>query len=193
MFSDQKRRSRGQPHSRLAAWFGQLRGPLRRFIARRSVAPADFEDVAQEVFLRLLRYDRQELVEDPRSYLFKIAANVASEWSMRARQRLPHSAEWLDDLADTVNVIDDIESAQRASALHAALAALSPRAREVMRLHFSEGLTHQSIANQLHVSQRIVKREIINACAALRMTLSNTPESPASPTKDSVSERVHQL
>lgn len=194
MSSDLQQRSRrGQPHSRLAEWFRQLRVPLRRFIARRSVAPADLEDVAQEVFLRLLRYDREELVADPRSYLFKIAANVASEWSMRARQRLPHAAEWLDDLADATNVTDDIEAAQRARALHAALAALSPRAREVMRLHFSEGLTHQAIANQLHVSQRIVKREIINACATLRMTLSCEPEPPATPTRESVTESVHQL
>ena len=44
------------------------------------------DDAAQEVFLRLLRYDRGELVENPQAYLFKVATNVAAEWSIRARR-----------------------------------------------------------------------------------------------------------
>jgi DNA-directed RNA polymerase specialized sigma24 family protein len=68
-----------EPHSRLAEWFRELRVPLRRFIARRrGVVAADLDDVAQEVFLRLPRYDREELIADPRGYLFKVAANVPS-------------------------------------------------------------------------------------------------------------------
>ena len=187
MLSDHLQRLRtGPSHSRLAEWFRQLRVPLRRFIAeRRGVATADLEDVAQEVFLRLLRYDRAELVGDPRSYVLKIAANVAFEWSGRARQRLPHAAAWLDDLTDDANVVDEVERAQRARDLHAALASLPARAREVMWLHFSEGLTHEAIAHQLHLTQRMVKREIVNACASLRMALSCATERSAAPKRAS--------
>lgn len=180
-------------NSRLTEWFHQLHVPLRRFIARRSVASADLEDVAQEVFLRLLRYDRAELIEDPRSYLFKIAANVASEWSMRARHRLPHAAAWLDDLIDEANVADEVDIAQRDGEFRRALAALSPRAREVMRLHFSEGLTHEAIANQLQLSQRMVKREIINACAGLRMRLSRVSEPSTALTRGSMAASARRL
>ncbi len=48
-----------------------------------AVSGADVNDVAQEVFLRLLRYDRAELIEYPQAYLFKMAANVANEWAIR--------------------------------------------------------------------------------------------------------------
>lgn len=49
--------------------------------------PADFDDVAQEVFLRLLRYDAAQIVEHPQAYLFKMASNVAAEWSIRSSNR----------------------------------------------------------------------------------------------------------
>jgi RNA polymerase sigma factor (sigma-70 family) len=165
------------PHERLAAWFRDLRLPLRRFIARRrGVLAADLDDVAQEVFLRLLRYDREELVTDPRGYLFKVAANVASEWSMRARQRLPHAASWLDDLTDEVDLTDDLERARRDAELNAALNLLPSRSREVLRLHFGEGLTYEAIAKHLNVTHRIVKRDIMNAYARLRLALSGVSE-----------------
>jgi RNA polymerase sigma factor (sigma-70 family) len=165
-----------EAHGRLLEWFRELRAPLRRFIARRrAVARCDLDDVAQEVFLRLLRYDRAELVTDPRSYVFRIAANVSNEWSMRARQRLPHASSWLDELVDDTDISDDVERGERNADLQAALASLPPRACEVMRLHFSEGLTHAAISNRLNLTQRIVKREIVNACVRLRAVLSERP------------------
>jgi RNA polymerase sigma factor (sigma-70 family) len=156
-------------HHRLVEWFRELRSPLRRFLTfRRGVAPVDLDDVAQEVFLRLLRYDRAELVSDPRAYLFRIAANVASEWSMRARNRLPHDAAWLDDLVADDRPDDQVERELENRQLGAALAQLPARAREVLRLHFAEGMRHEEIAASLHVTARIVKRDLINAYSTLR-------------------------
>jgi hypothetical protein len=51
---------------RLADWFRRWRVPLRKFLLGKGAIPAaDLEDVAQEVFLRLMRYDRSELIEHP--------------------------------------------------------------------------------------------------------------------------------
>ncbi len=84
---------------RLTEWFRLWRVPLRKFlIGHGAVSSADVNDVAQEVFLRLLRYDRAELVEYPQAYLFKMAANVANEWAIRARSRRPHESKWLTGL-----------------------------------------------------------------------------------------------
>ena len=158
---------------RLTQWFQQFRAPLKQFLAvRRGLVEADVDDVAQEVFLRLLRYDRAELVSDPRGYLFKVAANVASEWSMRARSRLPHQPGWLDDLPGETDLPAELESAERNSELRSALRALRPRMREILRLHFEDGLTHEAIAARLGVTRRVVKRDIADAYAALRIGLS---------------------
>lgn len=172
MSANELRDRQSRQRDTLAEWFRDLQAPLRRFIARRQgVKPADLDDVAQEVFLRLLRSDRGDLVVDPRSYLFKVAANVAWEWSMRAQQRHPHSAGWLDELADDADVVDAAARAQRHAELDAALALLPVRTTEVLRLHFHEGLTREAIAQHLNVTERIVKREIVKGLESLRVRL----------------------
>ena len=86
---------------RLAEWFLQWRTPLVRHLAARArLSPADVDDLAQEVSLRMLRYERTDLVAHPQAYLFKIAANVLAEWSTRASWRKPHAQEWLAQLTD---------------------------------------------------------------------------------------------
>lgn len=163
-----------KPVSKLADWFGELGGPVRRFLAlRRGVPTCDIEDLAQEVFLRLLHYDRAELVHDPKAYLFRIASNVAVEWSMRARQRFPHASDWLADAPAATGPEEDWEKEADELAVHSALQALPPRAREVLRLRFSEDLTYEAIAERMQISRRMVKREIIRSYSALRSSLTD--------------------
>src|SRR4051812_13691160 len=86
-------------NGRLSSWFRRWRLPLRKFLlGRAGIAVSDVDDVAQEVFLRLMRYRKAELVEHPQAYLFKMATNVAAEWSIRSSQRHPHESKWLATL-----------------------------------------------------------------------------------------------
>lgn len=121
---------------RLSDWFRQWRDPLRKFLLGRArVRAADVEDVGQEVFLRLLRYEKAELVEHPQAYLYKIASNVAAEWSIRAVNRAPHHSKWLDSLTETERPDDALVRAQTRLQIKRALTRLTPRQREVLRLY----------------------------------------------------------
>lgn len=146
--------------------------PLRRYLSRKgSGSAADIDDIAQEVFLRLLRYERAELIEHPQAYLFQVASNVSAEWATRSSRRLPHHSEWLDDLVDTLSPETETERESVQKRLHAALDRLPPRAREILRLHFSDGMTHPEIASKLGVTRKIVKRDTARAYAVLRTML----------------------
>jgi RNA polymerase sigma factor (sigma-70 family) len=169
----------GKAQDRLVEWFHELRAPLRRFLgSRRGMAPADLDDVAQEVFLRLLRYRRADLVEQPKAYLFKVAANVAAEWGMKARHRWPHDADWLSELHTELTPDDELQRAQRDRDVGRALATLPTRMQAILQLQFGEGLTQEAIAAQLGVTRRVVKRDTIGAYARLRLLIA-AAESPA--------------
>jgi len=162
----------GSPPSKLGNWFRDWRLPLRRFLARqRAGCAADIDDIAQEVFLRLLRYDRSELIDYPQAYLFKIASNVSAEWAMRSSRRMPHHSEWLTELVDTLSPEVELEREMLDEQLRAAVNELPPRAREILRLHFGEGLPHEEIAHKLGVTRKIVKRDIARAYASLRTSM----------------------
>lgn len=129
------------------------------------------DDVAQEVFLRLLRYENAELIEHPQAYLFKMASNVAGEWALRSRHRHPHDARWLVDLYATSDPEREVVRQAANEQVRQAIAGLPPRQREVVRLHFGEGLARAQIAERLKTSERVVKRDLINAYSSLRTVL----------------------
>jgi RNA polymerase sigma factor (sigma-70 family) len=153
-------------------WFRKWRTPLRKFlVARWSVGRADLDDVSQEVFLRLLRYERVELIEHPQAYLYKMAANVVAEWSMKACNRHRHDEQWLGQLRDGATPETAALKANARQCLYKALQALPPRPREMLRLYFGEGLSRAQLAERLRVSERIVKRDLIVAYTKLRQSL----------------------
>src|SRR5579864_5933728 len=54
----------------------------------------DVEDLLQEVYVRFLQSPHQELVRQPRPYLYRIATNVVAEFNLRQkRQPLTYDSE----------------------------------------------------------------------------------------------------
>lgn len=161
-------------NGRLTLWFDRWRKPIRSwFTSRASVPRAEVDDLAQEVFLRLLRYSDDVAVDNPQGYLFRIAANVANEWRDRSRVRQPHDRSWLDELQiDPADQPDNTVFQNRVSKhLQTAVDRLPKRQREVLLLHVNEGLTYKEIADRLNVTYRIVLRDLTRAYATLRMQL----------------------
>ena len=161
-------------NGRITVWFGRWRKPIRSWFSDRAAVPrTEVDDLAQEVFLRLLRYSDDVAVENPQGYLFRIAANVANEWRDRSRVRQRHEQSWLDELqADPSAQPDNSAFQSRISKhLHNAVNKLPKRQREVLLLHVNEGLTYKQIADRLGVTYRIVLRDLTRAYGQLRVQL----------------------
>ena len=69
-------------------WREQWHPFVLQILGRRLPVKADIADLAQEVYLRLLRVEKLDLVENPRAYVCRVAINIAQEWRMRAA-RMP--------------------------------------------------------------------------------------------------------
>lgn len=154
--------------------FGRWGNPIRSWFTARDAAPkSDVDDLAQEVFHRLLRYGDDVAVDNPQGYLFRIAANVANEWRDRSRPRPANDRGWLDQLQ-----IEPSEQAESAAFqarvskhLQGAVNTLPKRQRDVLLLHVNEGLTYKQIADRLGITYGIVLRDLTRAYGALRMQL----------------------
>ena len=159
---------------RLTEWFLLWRAPLRKFLIGHGAVPsADVNDVAQEVFLRLLRYDRAELVDYPQAYLFKMAANVANEWAIRSRYRRPHESKWLAELLADDSPEHDAARAEARAEIARALGTLTARQRAVLKLQFGEGVARAQIAERLGSTERAVKRDLMKSYEKLRIELNS--------------------
>jgi RNA polymerase sigma-70 factor (ECF subfamily) len=130
---------------------------------------AEAEDLAQEVYLRLLRIERRDLVRNPEGLLFRVAANAVYEWRLLARNRLPHGPEELEGLeAREAEPAADIWRAELANALTQALSRLSPKCRAAVLLHRREQLTYAEVGERLGISVGMVKKYLSHGVAQCR-------------------------
>jgi RNA polymerase sigma-70 factor (ECF subfamily) len=160
------------PQNALSDWFRKWRSPLRKFlVGRGAVRVADLDDVAQEVFLRLLRYASVEIVEHPQAYIFKMASNVTAEWAIRSRHRLAHEPRWLGNLVAQGTIEETFDNQVVQREVKRAISTLSSRARAILKLHFEDGLSQTEIAQRLGISFRVVRREFEKSYDKLRREL----------------------
>src|SRR5262249_49362370 len=145
---------------------------LLRFLVRRLCAAQDSGDIAQEVYLRLLRLEGAELVRQPQAYVYAIASHVVSQFRMRAQaapvvfdseaiERLSHhsSEDSPDELAER------LDAERRVTRL---LSQLPEMHRAVLVLRKRDGLSQAEIASELGLSIHTVKKYLHEAQVRVR-------------------------
>jgi RNA polymerase sigma factor (sigma-70 family) len=158
-------------NDRRERWFQELvatvGGDLLRFLHSRLRHGDVAQDLAQEVYLRLLRMDDIGLIRNPRSFVIHLAAHAAHEWRMLARNRLQHSDEELHQLvAESADPAEVLEEDARLHDLRQALATLSPKCQAVLLMHRRDGMTYREIAAQMKISVAMVKKYMARGLAA---------------------------
>jgi RNA polymerase sigma-70 factor, ECF subfamily len=162
---DLMRELKGGSHAALEILFERYRAAVWQFFRRRLNDPARAEELAQEVFMALLRNaGRYEPRASFRSYLFGIAFNLLlAERRKAAAQR----TEPLDQepAASTMMSADDSLWVRRA------LARLEDDDREILLLREYEHLSYQEIADLYRMPLNTVKTRLFRARMALKAAL----------------------
>jgi len=146
---------------------------LHRFLLRRLSSPSDAADLMQDVFLRLLRIRRVDLVRQPRAYVYGIAAHVLHEFRVRAQnQRVKFDSRLLEQLeqdpSNESSTEDLADRLARLTELETALARLSPTHQAVLLLQKRDGMSREEVARALGLSVHTVKKYVFQAMAQLR-------------------------
>ncbi|MEP6549270.1 MAG: RNA polymerase sigma factor [Gammaproteobacteria bacterium] len=157
----------------IAARYGHR---LRRFLSVRLRNAADVPDLAQEVFLRLLRVEGYESIRSPEAYLFTIASHVIHQHAAR-RSSEPVSidiAEVLSELKapSSEDPPDQVAHAQQLDELERILAYLPTRVATALVLHRVAGYSVQEVGDELGVSRETAKKYLARAvqhCQNLRV------------------------
>ena len=80
--------------------FEAIQSKLRHFLLRFLVRPQDVEDALQDTFLRAYAAEKLQTIHSPRSFLFKVARNIAlNELAKKSRQLMTYT-ERPEELAD---------------------------------------------------------------------------------------------
>ena len=151
------------------------------FVARFVGDTHEAEDIVQETFLKAWKSAKQYRQESSKfkTWILRIARNSAIDF-LRKRKHIPFSQFETDDgqnvLAETVpdlhELPDELFSKQEnIEMVQAAIAKLPPDAREILLLHYTNGLTFLEIGEMLGQPHNTVKSRHHRAVQNLRKLL----------------------
>jgi RNA polymerase sigma-70 factor (ECF subfamily) len=152
--------------------FAQNGGALRAFFRKRLPQPQDAGDLAQEVYVRMLRLSDTDTIRHPEAYLYTVAGNLAREHRVLQRRRGStidvEDVALGDELAELNSVMGDIDTERRVKHLREVLRQLPPHCYAVVALQYWHGLSRAEIAAELGISERMVKRYLTQGLAHCR-------------------------
>ncbi len=145
---------------------------LLAFFRRRLRRHAEAADLAQEVYLRMLRVADTDTIRNMEAYLYAVAGNLMKEHALR--ERVFASAVDIDDpfvadrLAELPDIGGEVDSARRGRRLQEVLRQLPAKCQEAVRLQYREGLSYAEIAARLDISTNMVKKYLGQALVHCR-------------------------
>jgi RNA polymerase sigma factor (sigma-70 family) len=140
----------------------ELHAYLTRHLRDRDLA----SDLTQDTFVRFAQQRPQATVADGRSYLYRIARNLAIDYVRRVSRRRTDVTEHYDlaDIPDHLpNAEEVIDTRQRLDRLRSIIQELPERTRQIFVLHRIEELTYGEVAAMLGISESSVQKHLAKA------------------------------
>ena len=156
--------------------FTEHGGALQAFLFRRVHKHPDAAELAQEVYVRMLRVPDMESVRNPEAYLYTVASNLAKEHARHERR--DGEVVNVDDpivqeqLAELPSYAGQLDAQERIKRLREVLHQLSPKCQAAVILQYWHGLSYEEIGQRLGVSTNMVKKYLSQALVHCRRRMS---------------------
>ncbi len=147
---------------------------LYRFLLRRLRRRQEAEDLLQAVYVRFLQTPHNELVRQPRAYLYRIATNLVSEFGLRSRrdpviydsEAAAHTAEHATAEQAGEDALGDRLALEQQ--LQRVVMQLPRTYRTVLLLRAVEGLSFEEIAARCAITEQSARKYLVRAMALCR-------------------------
>lgn len=144
--------------------FARVRDALRR----RGSSSQDAEDIVQEAWVRLARYEREQVVENPEAFLMQTALNLAID---EHRGRVAHGEQVVLEEVILVDESPPVEAVvlgrERMERMTYCLGRLTEKSRDIFLAHRLDGLTYREIADHHGLSISTVEKHIAKSTSQL--------------------------
>ena len=127
------------------------------------------EEIIQEVFLKVwLHRDRLAAVENPKSWLFRVAANTGRNWLKKKMMIEQHLKAQLQPEGVHDLTAEELDLRHMAVVIQATIQSFPPQRKLIYQMSREEGLKPAEIAARLQLSVSTVKNTLLSALKAIR-------------------------
>jgi RNA polymerase sigma factor (sigma-70 family) len=161
--------------TQVARLFAEHQGSLQAFFYRRVGRHPVAAELAQEVYVRMLRVPDLSTVRNPEAYLYTVASNLAKEYARHEpKERMVldvDSPVVQEQLADLPMFAGALDTEQRVERLREVLKQLPPKCQAAVVLQYWHGQSYEEIAQRLGVSTHMVKKYLTRALTHCRLRM----------------------
>ena len=156
----------------------ELAIPLVRYLSRKVSNNEDANDLAQEAFLRMHKFQQSRRLDNARAFLFKTANNLMIDQMRRAKVHdkylsfeMPpeRSDEEGDEFAPSAERMASAE--QELDRIYKAVDQMPEKVRRAFLMHRGKDMNYAEIAFEIGVSTSMVEKYIIQALRILRQDM----------------------
>jgi RNA polymerase sigma-70 factor (ECF subfamily) len=141
---------------------------LIKFLRRRLTVGDDADDVAQETYIRMMKYEGSRDIKSPSAMLFRIAVNVANDHGRAAQSRCSRNHCDIEEVileSQQPSAERSILASQNLDMLLDAIEGLPQKCKKVFLLSRAHGMTYAEIAAHCGISVKMVEKQISRAVA----------------------------
>ena len=150
--------------------FNRYKHKLYSYLLPLTTSPQIAEDIIQDTFLKLWK-DRASLkdIDYFNAYLFTMTRNLAiNSFKRMARETAILAALQPQQNNPAATVADNLSLKEVEQLLHQTIQSLPPQQKLIYTLSREQGLKHEDIAHQLHLSSSTVRNHIVQALRTIR-------------------------
>jgi RNA polymerase sigma-70 factor, ECF subfamily len=172
--------------SRMNEIYSNRHRPLFRFFYRLTSRQSTAEDLAHEVFLRMIRYRHTYQAEGNgagafEAWMYRIARNTLADHARKHRYEVaPSEGEWESIASARPTPFETTAKRQDLALLHRALGELAEDKRELLVLARFQGLSYEQIGRILGCEAGAVKGRVFRAMKELGSIYSDLCKEKAS-------------
>lgn len=153
----------------------ELATPLVRYLTKKVRNNEDANDLAQEAFLRMHKFQQSRQLDNARAFLFKTANNLVVDQMRRARVHDKYlSFEMLPEQSDEENdkfapsAERTVSAEEELDQIYKVVDQMPEKVRRAFLMHRGKDLSYSEIAAEMDVSTSMVEKYIIQALRILR-------------------------
>lgn len=164
--------SGGDEHA-FKALYQRYDAQLYPFLRKLARSERDAREIIQETFIKIwLSRNRLNEIEQPRAYIFRVAANTSHNWLKRNLVAQKAEQEHLLSVAgDTDNIELQLGARELQLLLHRIIAEMPEQRRRIYLMHRQQGMKVSEIAAELQISASTVKNTLSIAVKNIREKL----------------------
>lgn len=154
---------------------GELATPLVRYLSKKVRNNEDANDLAQEAFLRMHKFQLSRPLDNARAFLYKTANNLVVDQMRRAKVHDKYlSFEMLPEQSDEENdkyvpsAERTVSAEQELDQIYQVVDRMPEKVRRAFLMHRGKDLSYPQIASEMGVSTSMVEKYIIKALKILR-------------------------